>query len=97
MALTMGPPIYVRYGRVKIGDEIGEILNAGAVALLIGERPGLGQSESLSAYLVPKPTVAGTVESDRICISNIHQNGTPPLEAAASIIEAIQDMLSNAG
>ncbi len=52
----------------------------------MGERPGLGQSESLSCYAVYWPLMATTVEADRTCISNIHQGGTPPVEAAAVIV-----------
>lgn len=71
--LNVGTPFFVRYGRVKIEDQIGEILGAKVVILLVGERPGLGQSESLSCYAVYSPRVATTVEADRTCISNIHQ------------------------
>lgn len=53
--LNVGTPFFVRYGRVKIEDQIGEILGAKVVILLVGERPGLGQSESLSCYAVYSP------------------------------------------
>nr|AAA27062.1 ethanolamine ammonia-lyase (eutC) [Salmonella enterica subsp. enterica serovar Typhimurium] len=56
--LNVGTPFFVRYGRVKIEDQIGEILGAKVVILLVGERPGLGQSESLSCYAVYSPRVA---------------------------------------
>ena len=79
--LKVGTPFFVRYGRVKIEDQIGEILGAKVVILLVGERPGLGQSESLSCY------------ADRTCISNIHQGGTPPVEAAAVIVDLAKRML----
>ncbi len=39
--LKVGTPFFVRYGRVKIEDQIGEILGAKVVILLVGERPGL--------------------------------------------------------
>lgn len=89
----MGTPFFVRYGRVKIEDQAGEVLGAKVVILLVGERPGLGQSESLSCYAVYSPTVAGTVEADRTCISNIHRAGTPPVEAAAVIVDLAKRML----
>ncbi|STV87380.1 ethanolamine ammonia-lyase small subunit [Klebsiella michiganensis] len=40
--LKVGTPFFVRYGRVKIEDQIGEILGAKVVILLVGERPGAG-------------------------------------------------------
>ncbi|WP_236172509.1 ethanolamine ammonia-lyase subunit EutC [Pseudomonas pseudonitroreducens] len=91
--LDVGTPFFVRYGRVKVEDQIGELLGAQVVILLVGERPGLGQSESLSCYAVYKPTLAGTVEADRTCISNIHRGGTPPVEAAAVIVDLAKRML----
>lgn len=91
--LDVGTPFFVRYGRVKVEDQIGELLGAKVVILLIGERPGLGQSESLSCYAVYSPTVANTVEADRTCISNIHRAGTPPVEAAAVIVDLAKRML----
>lgn len=91
--MKVGTPFFVRYGRVKIEDQIGELLGAKVVVLLVGERPGLGQSESLSCYAVYSPKVATTVEADRTCISNIHRGGTPPVEAAAVIVELVQRML----
>ncbi|WP_411753216.1 ethanolamine ammonia-lyase subunit EutC [Serratia sp. (in: enterobacteria)] len=91
--MKVGTPFFVRYGRVKIEDQIGELLGAKVVVLLVGERPGLGQSESLSCYAVYSPKVATTVEADRTCISNIHRGGTPPVEAAAVIVDLVQRML----
>lgn len=91
--LDVGTPFFVRHGRVKVEDQIGELLGAKVVILLIGERPGLGQSESLSCYMVYSPTLARTVESDRNCISNIHRAGTPPVEAAAVIVDMTKKML----
>jgi ethanolamine ammonia-lyase small subunit len=91
--MQVGTPVFVRHGRVKVEDHLGELLDAKVVILLIGERPGLGQSESLSCYMVYSPKVDTTVESDRICISNIHAGGTPPVEAAAVIVELAQKFL----
>ncbi len=90
--LDSGVPFFVRYGRVKVEDQIGELLGADVVILLVGERPGLGQSESLSCYMVYRPTQS-TVEADRTCISNIHKGGTPPVEAAAVIVDLAKKMI----
>jgi ethanolamine ammonia-lyase small subunit len=88
----VGTPFFLRYGRVKAQDEVGYMLQAEVNLLLIGERPGLGQSESLSCYCVYKPSPE-TVESDRMVISNIHKSGTPPVEAAAVIVDLTKKML----
>ncbi|MGF1760062.1 ethanolamine ammonia-lyase subunit EutC [Photobacterium sagamiensis] len=90
--LDVGTPFFLRFGRVKAQDEIGMLLNAEINILLIGERPGLGQSESLSCYAIYKPN-DNTVESDRTVISNIHAGGTPPVEAAAVIVDLVKTML----
>lgn len=92
-SIDVGQPFFVRYGRVKIEDQIGEMLGAQLVILLIGERPGLGQSESLSCYMVYAPT-KNTVEAERTCISNIHRGGTPPVEAAGVIVDLAKQMLT---
>lgn len=92
LGLRIGTPFFVHHARVKVGDEIGELLSAKVVILLIGERPGLGQSESLSCYMAYRPT-RRTVESERSCLSNIHRGGTPPVEAAAVIVELAARML----
>lgn len=89
---TVAAPFFLRHGRVKAEDIIGETVGCDVIVLLIGERPGLGQSESMSCYAVYRPT-RNTVESDRTVISNIHANGMPPVEAAAVIVELVASML----
>ena len=91
---TVGEPFFMHYGRVKAEDVIGEALGCDVVVLLIGERPGLGQSESMSCYAVYRPT-AQTIESDHTVISNIHQGGIPPVEGAAVIVDLVRDMLKH--
>jgi ethanolamine ammonia-lyase small subunit len=81
---TVAPPVIVRHGRVAIGDEIALRLGAGAVLVLIGERPGLSAPDSMGAYITWKP-VPATTDADRNCISNIRPEGTPPRDAAARI------------
>ena len=89
---TVGDPFFLHYGRVKAEDLIGEAIGCDVVLLLIGERPGLGQSESMSCYAVYRPT-AQTIESQRTVISNIHKGGIPPVEAAAVIVELATNIM----
>ncbi|MFC5448498.1 ethanolamine ammonia-lyase subunit EutC [Paenibacillus aestuarii] len=90
--LSTGVPFFVRGGRVAVMDHIGELLQPDVVVLLIGERPGLVSSQSMSAYMCYLPR-KGTVESDRTVISNIHRGGTPPVEAGAHIGTIVHKML----
>ncbi len=93
MEWTLGQPFVVRYCRVGIINDIGRLLEPNVVVLLIGERPGLATSESLSAYLAFRPR-PGHTDAQRNLISNIHARGIPPLLAAERIILAISRMLS---
>ncbi|MFY2158237.1 ethanolamine ammonia-lyase subunit EutC [Cytobacillus firmus] len=92
LGLDMGTPFYIEKGRVAVMDEVGELLNPKVVVLLIGERPGLVSAESLSAYLCYEPR-KGTIEADRMVISNIHKGGIPPAEAGAYLGTVIQKVI----
>ena len=87
-----GTPIFVRYARVGASDHIGEITDGEVVCMLVGERPGLVTSESMSAYITYRPR-PGIPESKRTVVSNIHRQGTPAVEAGAHIAELIHTML----
>ena len=90
--IDVGTPFFVEYGRVGVEDEITEITGATVTCDLVGERPGLITAESMSAYITYKGTV-GMPEARRTVISNIHKDGTPPVEAGAHIAEVIKIML----
>jgi ethanolamine ammonia-lyase small subunit len=79
--LRVGTPVAARFARVWLEDEIGQEVGAKVAMILLGERPGLGTGDGLSAYVVYAPKV-GNTDGDRNMISNIHARGTPPEEAA---------------
>ncbi|MDP3634947.1 ethanolamine ammonia-lyase subunit EutC [Phenylobacterium sp.] len=78
---SLGPVVIATQARVALGDEIGERLGAGMVALLVGERPGLSSPDSLGIYLTHAPHV-GRTDAERNCISNIRPEGLSYDEAA---------------
>ncbi|MCX5746015.1 MAG: ethanolamine ammonia-lyase subunit EutC [Proteobacteria bacterium] len=79
--LTVGTPIAARFARVWLEDEIGELTGAKVAMILLGERPGLGTGDGLSAYVVYAPKI-GNTDGERNMISNIHQRGIVPDDAA---------------
>jgi ethanolamine ammonia-lyase small subunit len=79
--LTVAPPVGARFARVWLEDEIGALLGGKVAVIVLGERPGLGTGDGLSAYMVYEPRV-GKTDGDRNMISNIHARGTPPAAAA---------------
>ncbi|MFJ8512113.1 ethanolamine ammonia-lyase subunit EutC [Lysinibacillus xylanilyticus] len=90
--IEIGTTFYIDKGRVALMDEIGELLQPEVIVYLIGERPGLVSAESMSAYICYQPRI-GTVEADRMVVSNIHKGGIPPLEAGAYLGTVVQKIL----
>jgi ethanolamine ammonia-lyase small subunit len=82
----------IRYCRVGILNEIGELLQPRVVVLLIGERPGLATAESLSAYMAYRPR-EGHSDADRNLISNIHAIGVTSNQAAGRILNLAAQMM----
>lgn len=87
--LTVGTPFFIRFGRVAAEDAVAELLGAKVVCILIGERPGLGTAESMSAYICYGAKV-GQPEARRTVVSNIHRGGISSVEAGAYIAELIK-------
>jgi ethanolamine ammonia-lyase small subunit len=86
------PPVVVAtQARVALGDDIGEALGAEAVAVLIGERPGLSAADSLGVYLTWQPR-RGRTDAERNCISNIRPEGLPVPAAAGKLLYLITEM-----
>jgi ethanolamine ammonia-lyase small subunit len=87
----LGPLVIVHHGRVAVGDAVATALGAQAVAILIGERPGLSAPDSMGAYLTWKPG-PHTTDAERNCISNIRPDGMGYAEAARKIADLLGAM-----
>ena len=90
---STGQSFAVRYCRVGIMNDIGDLLSPRILVLLIGERPGLATAESLSAYMAycPRP---GHTDADRNLISNIHARGVRVEDAADRILNLASQMMA---
>ena len=84
-AISIGPLAIVTQGRVAVGDEVGELLGAEVVVVLIGERPGLSSPDSLGLYMTWQPRV-GLTDAARNCISNVRPAGLQIAEAAGRLL-----------
>lgn len=86
--------VLVEQGRVAIGDEIGELLDARFTSVFIGERPGLSSPESMGIYTTYHPRI-GLTDERRNCISNIHQDGLNYIEASSILFYLIKQSFLN--
>jgi ethanolamine ammonia-lyase small subunit len=91
--IEIGRTAVARGARVALGDEIGALVGAQMMVMLIGERPGLSASDSLGAYLTHAPMV-GLTDAARNCVSNIHGAGLGYDEAAHRIAWLIREGLA---
>jgi ethanolamine ammonia-lyase small subunit len=84
------PLCIIEQGRVAIGDEIAQGLNARLSILVIGERPGLSSANSIGVYITysPKP---GLTDESRNCISNIRPQGLTSQPAAEKILYLVNE------
>lgn len=80
-AWRLGPLVLVRQARVAVADEVGQLLGAAMVAMIVGERPGLSSPDSVGIYLTHAPRV-GCTDAQRNCISNVRPAGQDVVTAA---------------
>lgn len=86
--------VLVKRGRVAISDQIGELFNAKLAVIMLGERPGLSNPESLGVYLTYKPKV-GNTDDQRNCISNIQANGLTVNQAVQQLLYLCNEALAH--
>ena len=82
---TPGPIIIAEQARVALGDDVAEAMEAAAVVVLIGERPGLSATDSMGLYLTWAAR-RGSNDAMRNCISNIRPGGLSADAAAAKAL-----------
>jgi ethanolamine ammonia-lyase small subunit len=88
--ISLGHVVVASGARVALGDEIGAVLGARMVVMLIGERPGLSAPDSLGAYLTFAPRI-GLTDEKRNCVSNVHGAGLSYDEAAFKIAWLVRE------
>ena len=89
----LAPLTIALQARVALGDEIGALLGARQVVVLIGERPGLTSADSMGIYLTwdPRP---GRTDAERNCISNVRAEGIAYALAARKLHFLMQEARS---
>lgn len=91
--ISIGTPFFIQFARVGVINDVNEVIGADVVVILLGERPGLGVADALSAYMGYRPGPGKTdAERDVVCMIT-YQGGTNPLEAGAYVVELIKRTL----
>ncbi len=93
--ISMGTPFFIKFARVGVINDVNTVIGADVVVILIGERPGLGVADALSAYMGWRPGPGKTdAQRDVICMIT-NNGGLNPLEAGAFVVELIKKILKN--
>jgi len=92
----VGTPLFVKFARIAVQDEIGVITQAKATLIVVGERPGLGTGDSLSIYTAYGPKL-GQDNAEKDCISNVRDLGFAPERAAARCAALMRETFAAGG
>ena len=91
--ISIGTPFFINFARVGVINDVNDVIGADVVLILIGERPGLGIADAMSAYMGWRPTAGKTdAERDVVCMITQH-GGTNTLEGGAFVVELIKKTL----
>jgi ethanolamine ammonia-lyase small subunit len=93
---STGVPLFVKYARIAVQDEVGVLTRAKATLIIVGERPGLGTGDSLSIYTAFGPR-AGQDNAEKDCISNVRALGFVPARAALRCAELLKRTFAAGG
>lgn len=93
---SLGRPLFVKYARIGVQDEIGVITGARCTVIIVGERPGLGTGDSLSIYTAFGPKL-GQDNAEKDCVSNVRALGFPPERAAATCAALLKKTFAAGG
>ncbi len=92
----VGKPLFVKFARIGVQDEIGVLTAAKATVIVVGERPGLGTGDSLSIYTAFGPRL-GQDNAEKDCISNVREVGFLPERAAKKCAELMKQCFAVGG
>lgn len=92
----VGKPLFVKFARIGVQDEIGVLTRARATVIVVGERPGLGTGDSLSIYTAYGPKL-GQDNAEKDCISNVRPLGFAPDKAALKCAELMKQCFARGG
>jgi ethanolamine ammonia-lyase small subunit len=92
----VGRPLFVKFARIGVADEIGVVTRARSTLIIVGERPGLGTGDSLSIYSAVGPKL-GQDNAEKDCISNVRRAGLGPEEAAARCADLMRRAFAAGG
>ncbi len=93
--ISVGTPFFIENARVGVINDVNEVIGAEVVVILLGERPGLGIADALSAYMGYRPGPGKTdANRDLVCMITTH-GGTNPLEAGAYVVDLITTTLEH--
>ena len=92
----VGKPLFVKFARIGVQDEIGVLTQAKSTIIVVGERPGLGTGDSLSIYTAFSPKL-GQDNSEKDCISNVRTVGFPPERAALKCADLMKQSFAAGG